>query len=113
MGDKSDTVVEAFYILAKLCEALDEAPLNKHNDCWECVIDKSWKIAVNGHQEPKKCSLTDIPIDPFHCYVEYNGWPVGILNPYGGTIVASKRANENTFIEAVRERIRQLGNSET
>lgn len=100
-----DNICEAFAVIADLCIALGEEPLTKHPGCWECVIDARWKIAVNGHPKAQKCSLSEIPIEPFHCYVEYNGWPAGIFNPYGGTIAAGEAANEHTFIAALRERI--------
>ena len=101
-----EPITEAFAAVAELGNALGAGPLNKHPECWECVIDERWKIAVNGHAEPKKCSLSGLPIEPFHCFIEYNGWPAGLMNPYGGTIAAGEGANEHTFIEAVRARIR-------
>ena len=99
----SGTVCEAFGVLAELGIALDAAPLTKHAGCWECQIDKQWLIAVNGHKQPMR--WRDITVDPFHCYVEYNGWPAGIFTPYGGTIAAGEGANEDTFIAAMQTRL--------
>jgi hypothetical protein len=108
VGKNEPTVCEAFAVLADLCIALGEAPLSKHVACWEHKIDERWAVAVNGHNEPKHCSFSAVPVDPFNCYVQFNGWPAGILNPYGGIIAAGELANEATFIEAMRDRIATL-----
>ena len=99
------SLIEAFMKIAELGNALGAAPLNKHPACWECKVDKRWKIAVNAHKEPKVSSMSKVPIEPFHAYVEFNGWPAGLLNPYGGTIAAGECANEDTFIAAIEARI--------
>lgn len=93
---------EAFVAVAELCQARGEHPINKYPGCWECTVDARWKLAVNGHKEPKVCSLSETPIDPFNCYVTYNGWPAFIITPVGGFGAAGEGANEHTFIEAVR-----------
>lgn len=98
---KEPQVCEAFCRVAELCEALGEHPISKYPGCWEHTVDERWKIAVNGHKEPKKCSLSDVPVEPFNCYVTFNGWPAFIFNPYGGAGAAGEAANENTFIEAL------------
>lgn len=100
------SLIEAFTKIAELCHALGAGPMNKHAGCWECQVDKRWKIAVNGHPEPKVSSLSEVPIEPFHAYAEFNGWPAGILNPYGGTIAAGECANEDTFIAALEAAIK-------
>ena len=87
-----------------LAEALKVIPINAHPDCWECKIDKRWTIAVNGHREPKMWN--DIVIQPFHVYVEYNGFPAGIISSAGGIIAAGSLANEKTLMEAINKRIK-------
>jgi len=32
-------------------------------------------------------------VPPFNCYVEFNGWPAGVFNPFGGIIAAGELAN--------------------
>lgn len=98
------TVCEAFEALCELCMALGEAPANKHPDCWECKVDERWSIAFNCHKEPKRSSLSDVVVQPFNCYVQYNGWPAGVFDPTGGVIAAGEGANEDTFIAALKER---------
>lgn len=102
---RDDEVCEAFAVMAQLGNTVGAGPLSKHEACWEFQIDEQWKIAVNGHKEAKVCSLTTQPIEPFNCYVEYNGWPAGIIDPRGGILAAGSDANENTFIDAMKARI--------
>jgi hypothetical protein len=90
----------AFARIAELCIALDQAPLPKHPDCWECQVDKTWWIAVNGHSEQRKTS-DGFDVPPFNAVIKYNGWPAGIMDPYGGCIAAGEGANENTFTAAL------------
>ena len=107
-----DKLCEAFAVLAKLGNLLGAGPLNKREGCWEFQIDEDWKIAINGHKEPTPCSMSDVPLMPFHCYIEYNGWPAGVINPVGGIIAAGSDANENTFIEAIEKRIASVTTDE-
>lgn len=96
----SNTVCEAFATLCSMGLALGAAPMNKHAACWEHHVDAQWWVAFNGHSEAKYTSKGQ-KVDPFHCYVEYNGWPAGIFSPYGGCIAAGEGANETTFIAAM------------
>ena len=93
---------EAFVAVAELCEARGEHPITQYAGCWECTVDERWKLAVNGHPVPRKCSLSDEPLAPMHCYVTFNGWPAFIITPVGGFGAAGAIANEDTFIAAVR-----------
>lgn len=90
-----------FMLLADLGIKGDASPLHKFEHCWEKQIDERWWIAMNGHREPRKCSK-GTEVQPFNCYVEYNGWPAGILDPFGGILAAGECANEDTFIKALR-----------
>lgn len=94
----------AFSLIADLALAMNAHPLNKHPGCWTHAVDAHWWIAVNGHSEPKPvvssagCTPT---VEPFECYVEFNGWPAGVLNPFDGILVAGKCANEDAFCAAL------------
>lgn len=101
----SDKVCEGFVVLGELIIAMDAHPLYKHQACWECQVDEHWKVAVNGHLQPKLCSWTNLPVDPGTAYIEFNGWPAGLVTPWGGVIAAGDAANEDTFIAALRARI--------
>ena len=95
----SDNVCEAFAKVCGLCIARDEAPVNQYPGCWEVQVDPWW-IAFNGHDEARACSKGP-RVDPYHCYVEYNGLPAGIFNPRGGVIASAEGADESAFIEAL------------
>ena len=103
MGN-SATVAEAFAKLGELGCALGVKNINKLPACWEFQIDEQWWIAVNAHHEEMKCSTGD-PVPSFHAYIKYNGWPAGLIYPGGGIIAAGECANEDTFIEAIDNRI--------
>ena len=68
---------------------------------WEVQIDEHWWIALNPHDEKLKCSHgADVSFG--HCYIEWNGWPAGMITPYDGIIAAGALANEDSFIAAVK-----------
>jgi len=74
---------EAFLEIANLAERLGVSEINKLPGCWEHQIDQRWWIAVNSHGFESECSMgTKVP--PLSAYVQFNGWPAGIINPYGG-----------------------------
>jgi hypothetical protein len=94
-------VTLAFALLADYSNKQGAAPLSKFENCWEKQIDEQWWIAMNGHDEPRKCSK-GAEVEPCNCYVEFNGWPAGILDPFGGILAAGAVANEDSFIEALK-----------
>jgi hypothetical protein len=94
-------ISEAFMAVVDWSEALGAAPMNRHAGCWEHAVDERWWVAVNAHKEPVACSHgPEVP--PFTCYVEFNGFPAGLINAYGGTIAAGSVANEDAFITALK-----------
>jgi len=104
----AEKISEAFLKLASLAEHDGSAPLNTLDGCWTRQIGKQWWVAINGHNEARPASSPngaskELPfqVEPFHCYVEFNGWPAGILTPYGGTLAAGEAANEDTLIAAI------------
>ena len=97
-GDRETSV--AFDLIARLGIKDGVVPLHAaHSGVWVRVLDEHWTIAVNGHKEGKEHLGVRVP--PFHCYVEYNGWPVGVFSPYGGWIAAGGAVNEAALIEVL------------
>jgi hypothetical protein len=90
-----------------LAEKRGGSPLNKHEGCWYVALDEHWEVAANGHGQPTKCDrfrqhagfAPTVP--PFSIYVEFNGWPAGVIDPYGCSIAAGEAANIFTLVEAV------------
>lgn len=109
MGSKQ--VCVAFARIADLGCLLGASPLNKQRGCWEYQIDEHWFIAVNGHKAPTK-TKGGVEVEPYNCYVEFNGWPAGLFTPFGGAIAAGEAANEDAFIKALDEAILTNGWSE-
>lgn len=101
-------ICEAFYKLAQLAEKDGIESINKFPGCWTRQIGKHWWVAINGHKSVTKASSPSgasagdgVDVEPFHAYVEFNGWPAGQFSPYGGWVAAGDAANESTFISAI------------
>ena len=100
-SDKSvKPLSEAFLEIARLAERLGIKPLNELAGCWEYQIDRQWFMAVNGHNEPIECSM-GVSVPPFHAYVQFNGWPAGIIDASGSCFAAGDLANLESFNAAL------------
>ena len=93
-----------FDAILEMCDRLGVRDIGSMDGFWTYVIDDHWWIAVNGHkvdveaQSPQHVNPTPVP--PFTAYVEFNGWPAGLIDPYGGTLAAGEIANAETFMAA-------------
>ena len=67
---------------------------------YERVLDEHWTLCLNPDTEMYKWRGFEIP--RFHCAIEFNGWPAGLINPFAGWIAAGTVANEDALIEALR-----------
>lgn len=92
-----ERLCEPFILVAERFAELHGAPLPKgllsigeETTGMEC---KGWRVRLNTTGE----KIDDV--DAFTAKVEWNGWPAGILNPYGGCIAAGEAANLGTFLE--------------
>lgn len=101
-----------FVTLGRLAEKDGALPLNKLPGCWERQIGKEWWVAINAHDHPQKVSSHSgasasegFVVEPFHAYVEFNGWPAGVFTPYGGAFAAGDAANEEAFVAAIEAEI--------
>lgn len=92
---------EAFAEVCGLALRLGARSIKDLPGCWEHQIDAQWWVALNGHNEPIKCS-SGVEVPPYTMYVMYNGWPAGLISPAGGTMAAGAAANEDTFIAVVK-----------
>lgn len=92
-----------FDLIAQIAIADGDSPITKFPGCWHRKLDDEWEIWVNGHREKMAIPRhEELKVSPFHCYVEFNGWPAGVFTPFDGCIVAGKLANEETFIKALK-----------
>jgi hypothetical protein len=101
MGNGPMRACQAFDLIAQLAIKLGAAPMSKHSGCWRHAVDEHWTIVLNGHEHDQKHEGVTVP--PFHCYVEFNGFPAGLFHPVaGGLIAAGSAVNETTFLAALR-----------
>ena len=101
MKNHLSKIGETFYEVMQLGSRLGVKNINTLPGCWEHQVDDKWFIAVNAHDSPVECSKGP-SVAPFHCYVEYNGFPAGLISPHDGIIAAGECANEDTFIAALK-----------
>ena len=92
-------ILESFSKVMDLAQYLGVYSIKDYPGCWEHHIDEHWWIAVNGH--PETMEANGIKVEPYHVYVEFNGWPAGLFNMRSGSIAAGDLANEQTFIDAI------------
>ncbi len=79
-------------------------PLNKHEGIWSTYINDKWFVALNPHNEPHTVKYEGIEhvVEPFNAVVWYNGWPAGVVDPAGHTMVATSETNEQALLAAIR-----------
>lgn len=104
---ETESISEAFEAIVELAQAMGVSKINQLPGCWEVQVDDQWRISLNGHAEPTKDSLGH-EVPPYHCSVDFNGWPAGIFSPKGGIIAAGAAANEDALIEALRKKTREV-----
>lgn len=90
-----------YVMLAVWSSAQGAVNLKDHPGCWERSVDERWWVAANGHSTPTPCSRGGEPIPPYSFYIEFNGWPAGIVGPGGGVVAAGELANEETLRAAL------------
>lgn len=98
------TITEVFGIIVELAESMGVQDINQEAACWEVDIDSHWSISVNGHREAVTC-VHGVNVAPFTAYLQYNGWPAGMITPLSGLIAAGNAVNEQSFIDACKVRI--------
>ena len=79
---------------------------------WAGNIDKNWIIAVHANRdrevEFKPKGTMGGKAEFGIMLVWFNGWLAGMLDPGGGVIAAGELANEDTFIEAIDKKLKEL-----
>lgn len=97
---------DALELIFQLHQRDGVLPVGKMPGLWERRLDDRWTFWINGQLEPVR-TPTDFNLRPGECYVEFNGWPAGILSMITGEgyIAAGSLANYQTFCEALRRAI--------
>ena len=91
---------EEFLAVTDYVQAVEGRSISHAEGCWERDVTGVWSVALNPHDSP--CECRGVEVAPFHCAVFWREHLAGILNPYGGAIVAHQNANEDLFIEAMK-----------
>lgn len=92
---------DAYAVVIKYALAKGDKNLNERPGLVYYRFGDEWELWANPHREIYKTPL-GVNVDPFTFYVEFNGFPAGVLAPNGGWIAAGDLANEDSFIEAVK-----------
>jgi hypothetical protein len=86
----------AFGRIVELGSYTAKMPLPHHYEwCWEFDVGR-FHVAMNGHAE-EKAAQCGAKVPRWSALVLYNGFPVGIINPRGGVLLAG--AEEDLIVE--------------
>ena len=96
---QEQNVSELFASIVAYADAMGARNINELPGCWEAKVDDKTFLAVNGHQTAMKASRGPV-LEPYHAFVEINGWPAALLNPYGGVVMGG---SEDDLIERFRK----------
>ena len=92
-----NSMPEIFGLIMDIGEKAGALPVK--DKVWTHKVNENWSFKVNGYPEPRE------GIPGFHVMVEFNGFPAGLIGLNGGIIAAGEAANEDTFIEALKQHL--------
>lgn len=92
-----NSMPEIFELIMNIGEKAGALPVKDR--VWTHKVDEHWTFKVNGHPETRE------GIPGFHAMIEFNGFPAGLIGLEGGIIAAGAGANEETFIEALKQHL--------
>ena len=96
-------ICAAFMALALLAKH-DKLDADPEAGLWHRKVG-GWEIWANRGGNPQTRSPNEPEISPCSVYLEWMGWPAGLIYPYGGIIAAGEGANEDSFIAAIEAEI--------
>lgn len=99
LSDEGAPICEAFDLLRQLAEQRGWIPIGFRR----FELPDAFVVTVNGTPEERQ-DVTDegepgIAVPPYHASVWRLGWPLGIFNPFNGTLIAG---TEDRLIAAIR-----------
>ena len=101
MTDATETR-HPFEVIVEMSTRLGASNIGRLPGCWEHTWEHDgaeWYVAVNGHKVDTNCSRGEV-VPPVTAYVEYNGWPAGLIGPGVWEMVEGTAANLSTFMAA-------------
>jgi hypothetical protein len=93
--------------IAELAEVLHRVPFGEWDH--QFVSDARWRLCVNGGQQEVWHVDDAIGVPRYHAYVEFNGWPAGLIDPAGGTIAGNLEDDLIVALESEIQRARERG----
>jgi hypothetical protein len=98
-----------FMAWVALCDRLEVTPINKQpGGYFARQVDEQWWLVLNAMRVPQQIrdesrggTGGNVEVPPFTLYVSYNGWPAGLLTPFGGILAAGEGANEDSLLAAL------------
>lgn len=97
-------IAKAFMRVVDLGVARGMADIAKTPGCQQLDFGM-WALSLNPHLEPTK-NADGVEVPMGSVFVQYNGWPAGIIGMDGGCLVG---VTEDQFIEAIEAQIETEG----
>lgn len=101
-------ICEVFQAACEFAMSRGAERLRDQSGTWDSDVDDKWWISINAHAQDAECSR-GLNVPPCSVYVEFNGWPAGVIDAAGGCIAAGKIANEEAFVTALRQHTPRSG----
>ena len=92
--------VAVFARVCELGESMGWENITMDPGCKEHQIDSDWWFALNPHRHPEACSR-GMEVPSMQIYFEWKGLPAGFVGYMGGTLICSRRVNEDTLMAAL------------
>lgn len=73
--------------------------------CFEFEIDQNWKVILNPHSQ-SAFDITGGEVLPYNMIVKHRSVPVGVFDPYGGTIMSEAEHDLNTVLTRQLEKLK-------
>ena len=102
-------MTEVFVKVVELGIALGWKSIKDRPGCTEHQVDDEWWFAINPHGEECKCSK-GATVPAGHVYLQFNGWPFGLVNCEEGMCGFGAVANEGVLIEALERATERVKN---
>lgn len=102
MSTTNRPICELFVLIAALAQQDGISPLNKLGGLWRREIDEHWTLWVNGMPSPMSTE-NGVTVEPYCAFIEFNGWPAGSFDSFGGVMAAGEIANETALCGAIRK----------
>jgi hypothetical protein len=95
---------KAFILVGELAYRRGARNIRARPGCHKVEVDDEWTVHVNAHAESAEMEA-GLTVPPLSMFVEYNGWPAGLIDSGGGIVAAGTSANEDKLCAALEAAI--------